>query len=166
MSMEEEVWVTPTMLETGEADSLDITADRYQVAMDTDMDAHACASLIAHHETGGDTYELKKGADWAEAGPRERVVTDEEPLEEDEDVVYIRQEGKHGRYARAYFAPDDRDPAQVTVTVEQEHGSYPVAPLHDALAPFMDDAALLDTVGAVEDALDRYEQGELDTVRI
>lgn len=153
-------WVAPTTVNADAVDSLHITADRYQLQMETELDAHTYAERVAEHETGSPVYTLQRGRDWAEAGEREERVTTRTPLEEGEDAVYVQQEGRDGRYARAFYAPTDRDPAGITVTVSQQHGMYAVAPLHDALAPFLEDAPLLEAVKAVERNLNRFDDGD------
>lgn len=157
-------WVAPTTVDADGVDSLHLTADRYQLRMETDMDAHSYAERVAEHDTGSPVYALQRGRDWAEAGEREERVTTGTPLEEGEDAVYIQQEGTDARYTRAFYAADDRDPPEITVTVPQQHGMYTVAPLHDALKPFLDDGPLLAAVKAVERELDRYENGAMDRV--
>lgn len=157
-------WVAPTTVDADGVDSLHITTDRYQLRMDTDLDAHTYAERVAEHETGSPVYALQQGQDWAEAGEREERVTTDTPLTEDEDAVYLQQEGRDGRYARAFYAGTDRDPAEITVTVPQQHGMYTVAPLHDALAPFLEDGPLLAAVKGVEREMERYENGDMDRV--
>jgi len=106
------------------------------------------------------------GQDWDDTGVREDRETQGVVLQDDEDAVHLRQGMIDDRYIRSYYAADDRSDAEIAITVPADHGQHQVAPVHEALAPFYDDAAVLDAATAVEETLEQCADGAVETVEL